>query len=251
MTAYIASDAQSLLEEHGLADFEALWTLPLDAVDEPNTGRGGSSSVYRLELGTAAFYLKRQRNYLTRSLCHPWGEPTFAREFRNIQRYRRKGIPALEAAYFAQRKVAGESQAMLLTRALDGWQDLEVWLARWRELEPAARRGIVGACGRLAGTLHGAGQKHGCFYPKHIFLREGAEGFEACLIDLEKTRMLLPGRGDRIRDLETLVRRARPWSSVELRELFAAYLQLDAADPRIDGWLARLSGRRRSKEGRA
>jgi len=54
----------------------------------PNTGRGGWSSVFRLELGDTAYYLKRQSNYLTHSLRHPFGEPTFACEFRNIQRYR-------------------------------------------------------------------------------------------------------------------------------------------------------------------
>lgn len=251
MSAYIANDVRALLERHGLADFEALWTVPLDAVDEPNIGRGGWSRVYRLDLGEAAFYLKRQSNYQTRGLRHPFGEPTFAREFRNIRLYQRKGIPALAAAYFAQRKVAGERQAILLTRALDDWRDLDAWLPDWSALEPQVRSGLLRACGELARTLHGAGQKHGCFYPKHIFLREQGAGFEACLIDLEKTRPLLPGRGDRVRDLETLVRRARPWDVAELRELLAAYLQLPADDPRIDPWLAALFGRRQNKEKRA
>lgn len=78
MSDFIAAADRALLEQHGLNSFEALWALQLEAVDEPNTERGGWSSVYRLELGERAYYLKRQSNHLTRSLRHPCGEPTIA-----------------------------------------------------------------------------------------------------------------------------------------------------------------------------
>jgi len=103
MTDYMASADRALLQRHGLDDFEALWALELDAVDEPNTGRGGWSSVYRLELEGKGYYLKRQSDYLTRSLHKPFGEPTFAREFRNIVRYQKLHIPALEAVFYGER----------------------------------------------------------------------------------------------------------------------------------------------------
>ncbi|ERI52908.1 hypothetical protein N878_17150, partial [Pseudomonas sp. EGD-AK9] len=119
MKDFIAAQERALLEQHGLASFEALWALRLEAVDEPNTERGGWSSVYRLELGDSAFYLKRQSNHLRRSLRQPFGEPTFAREFRNIRRYGELGIPALQAVFFAQRRAPDERRAVLLTRALD------------------------------------------------------------------------------------------------------------------------------------
>ena len=63
MTDFIAAQDRALLEQYGLASFDALWALQLEAVDEPNTERGGWSSVYRLDLGEAAFYLKRQALY--------------------------------------------------------------------------------------------------------------------------------------------------------------------------------------------
>lgn len=50
MSVFIASADQPLLMRHDLADFESLWNIRLDAVDEPNTGRGGWSSVFRLDL---------------------------------------------------------------------------------------------------------------------------------------------------------------------------------------------------------
>ena len=247
MIAFIAAQDRTLLEHHGLASFEALWALQLEAVDEPNTERGGWSSVYRLELGGAAFYLKRQSNHLTRSLLHPWGEPTFAREFRNIQAYRRLGIPALQAAFFAERRVPGERRAILLTRALDGWRDLEYWLQGWSATPAATRQAILRACGQLAQQLHAAGQMHGCFYPKHIFLKADGADFSAQLIDLEKTRPLLFGRRDRIKDLEPLLRRASVWSEADVRELLLAYL---GAAGELEGWWQQLGARRRHKETR-
>ena len=134
MTDFLAADDRALLARHGLADFDALWARQLDAVDEPNTSDGGWSSVFRLELDGQGYYLKRQSNYLTRTLSKPFGEPTFAREFRNISRYRKLGIPALQAAFFGERKVEGERRAMLLTRALDGWNDLDSLLEQWPQL---------------------------------------------------------------------------------------------------------------------
>ena len=247
MSDFIAAEDRDLLERHGLASFEALWALKLEAVDEPNTERGGWSSVYRLELDERAFYLKRQSNHLTRSLLHPFGEPTFAREFRNIRRYAELNIPALQAAFFAERRVSGKRRAVLLTRALDGWQDLDSWLSRWHELDALHRGGILRACGELARRLHQAGQMHGCFYPKHIFLREQSAGVEAQLIDLEKTRPLLLGRRDRIKDLEPLLRRARVWSEAEVRELLTAYL---GAVTEVDAWWRLLGARQRHKEAR-
>lgn len=250
MTDYLASADQALLQRHGLNDFEALWALQLDAVDEPNTGRGGWSSVFRLELEGKGFYLKRQSDYLTRTLHRPFGEPTFAREFRNISRYQKLKIPALQAVFYGERKGNGQHRAILMTRALDDWRDLDSLLAQWPQLEAANRLGILQACGQLARTLHAAGQVHGCFYPKHIFLRERREGWQAQLIDLEKTRPLLFGMRDRLKDLEPLLRRAGAWSEADVRNLLAAYLEQPADSTLVDTWLQRLVRRRREKEAR-
>ncbi len=247
MKDLIAVEDRALLEQHGLASFEALWALELAPVDEPNTERGGYSSVSRLELDGHAYYLKRQTNHLTRSLVHPFGEPTFARELRNIQHYRELGIPALEAAFFAARKQPDQSRAILLTRALDDWTDLHALLELWQTLDSRQADSILQACGRLAACLHGAGQRHGCFYPKHIFLRECQSGYEACLIDLEKTRPLWFGWRDRVKDLEPLLRRADRWSDAEVRLFLRTYLGGTEA---VDSWLARLGVRQRSKEAR-
>ena len=247
MSDFIAAEDRAILAAQQLDSFEALWALELEAVDEPNTERGGYSTVSRLQLGEQAYYLKRQSNHLTRSLRHPFGEPTFARELRNIEHYRQLGIPALQAAFFAQRRLDGKQCAILLTRALDGWRDLDSWLQGWESHPVAQRLAIVQACGELARRLHEARQMHGCFYPKHIFLREEADGFHAQLIDLEKTRGLWFGRRDRIKDLEPLLRRAGAWSEAEVHQLVVAYLGGEADASR---WCQRLGARQRNKEAR-
>lgn len=248
MNDFIDPTIVDLLEQHQLNSFTALWNLELDAVDEPNTERGGWSSVAQLKLGEQTFYLKRQINHMTRSLQKPFGEPTFAREMRNIQRYQQLQIPALRAAFFAQRKVSGQQRAILMTYALDGWQDLDHWQQQWPELSNEQQHGIVQACAKLARTLHQAGQIHGCFYPKHIFLQEQAAGFTAQLIDLEKTRPLLFGRRDRVKDLEPLFRRSRHvWGREQIQLFLQSYLNTPADIPQ---WLQRLEARRKHKEAR-
>lgn len=249
MNPYIAAEDAGLLRRHGLDAFDALWALQLPEVDKPNTAGRGWSSVARLQLEERTYYLKRQSNYLKRSLVRPFGEPTASCEFRNIQRYARKGIAALDAAFFARQNVAGEKRAILLTRGLDGWVDLDELLRDWGNLPARQQQAVLSACGALAGQLHRAGETHGCFYPKHIFLRQLDEAYGARLIDLEKTRTLLR-RQDRIRDLEALVRRVGFWSEAELRELLGAYLQADRSGAEVDAWLGLIGMRRQRKEAR-
>ena len=250
MTDFVADADRALLERNGLADFEALWHLQLDAVDEPNTSRGGWSSVFRLDLDGQGFYLKRQSNYLTRTLHSPLGEPSFAREFRNIQRYQALGIPALEAVFFGERKVQGERRAILMTRALDGWNDLDSLLEQWPQLTAQQQQAILRACGQLARRLHAVRQVHGCFYPKHIFLQADGEAYRAQLIDLEKTRPLLLGQRDRVKDIEPVLRRAQVWTETEVRALLAAYLDQPADSGLVQAWYQRLNVRRSQKETR-
>lgn len=243
MTDFIAEQDRVLLERHGLGTFDALWAKQLEAVDEPNTAGGGWSSVFRLELEGSGYYLKRQSNYLTRTLHHPLGEPSFSREFRNISLYQKLGIPALHAVFYGEKKVEGERRAILMTRALDGWTDLDTLLSEWNELSATQRLAILQACGQLARTLHKAGQVHGCFYPKHIFLKAKGAGYLAQLIDLEKTRKSIFGRRDRVKDLEPLLRRAPVWNEAEIREMLSAYLQAPGDSGLVDAWWQRLARR--------
>lgn len=247
MEDYLAPADQELLQRCGLHDFAALWDVSLSAVDEPNVEKGGWSSVCRLELEGNSFFLKRQCNYFTRTLQRPFGEPTVAREFRNIRRYERLGIPSLQAVFYAERKVAGEHRAILLTRALDGWSPLLDLLDGWGQRQPASRSLVIYACARLIGQLHAAGLKHGCLYPKHLFLREQGEQWQGCLIDLEKTRRLWMGWRDQVRDVETFLRSTAVWDDEQQREFLIRYLLECGSPGSVELWLKRLYVRRRHK----
>ncbi len=56
MNDFIDPSIADLLMQHRLDSFTALWDLKLDAVDEPNTERGGWSSVALLTLGERRFF---------------------------------------------------------------------------------------------------------------------------------------------------------------------------------------------------
>lgn len=249
---FIAINARELLAQHGLDNFAALWALPLDPVDEPNTNRGGWSEVYRLELKdeqgmTQAFYVKRQENHLTRTLAHPFGEPTFAREFRAIQTYMRLGVPVLEPVFFARRRQPSGAQAIIITRALDEYSPLEDWLQRWDSLGRRERDQLIHTAAALVRTLHNTGYVHNCLYPKHIFLEGGAEG-RARLIDLEKTRRAVLGRRDYVRDLETLQRRSHSPSRSERLRFLLSYLGIKKVNEEARQWITAVLVRQHAKE---
>ncbi len=79
-------------------------------------------------------------------------------------------------------------------------------------------------------------------------MQEQATGFVAQLIDLEKTRPLLLGHRDRIKDLEPLFRRSQHVWTREHTQLFLHSYLDDAAD--VAHWLQRLDARRQDKEAR-
>ncbi|MDR1853902.1 MAG: lipopolysaccharide kinase InaA family protein [Azoarcus sp.] len=248
MKDFVAATDRALLERHGLADFDSLWNLSLDNVDDPNTGRGGWSKVSRIDLDGHGFYLKRQCNHLTRSFTAPFGEPTFSREFRYIRCCENRNVPVPTVAFFAQRLRKEGVCAILITHALDGWQAFEDWLAGWRDRPDVLRARLLGACGDIARRLHAARLTHGAFYPNHIFLRARDDDFDACLIDLEKVRPLWLGRRDRLRDLDQFFRHARALDEAEMGAMLVAYLGCAPDDTRIGEWLRRLGARRVHKK---
>jgi hypothetical protein len=203
-----------------------------------------------LNLDGRAFFLKRQRNHLTRSLRAPLGEPTFSREFRNIQRCLARNVPAVRAAFYAERELPGHGRcAILLTHALEGWHNLDAALEDVRT-DSDARHRLLSACGALARRLHYAGLIHCCFYPRHVFVRKAAFDYETCLIDLEKMRSLLFGARDRVKDLEQFLRHAPLLDAQDMRVWLSRYLDCAPEDRKVAAWVERLRARRRVKENR-
>lgn len=198
MNDYINEAWRSILVHNGLADFEALWSLEAKWFEAPNERRGGWSGVSRCELphpdgGTAALFLKRQKNHRTRSFLHPInGIATFEREFERVMTCRTHGIPTLEPVFFGVRGTGKDQRAILATVALDGFVSLDDLVRGWMQLGVPSRSErfpYVVAVAALLKKMHAARIRHSCFFPKHIFVRANADGSaEARVIDLEKSR---------------------------------------------------------------
>ena len=227
----IADPERALLAARGLDSFEALWSAAGTSVEAGNAARGGSSTVARLEIagpeGTRRLYLKRQRNFNCRTLRH-WlgGIPVAQREWRAIQALARQGIATLEIAAYGRHHRRGDDRALLLTRALEGYQELDAWLRA--HPDRADHRRLAEAAGTLIAALHGAGWRHGCLYPKHLFIAQDfpqrSAGNPLRLIDLEKCKRISRRHGG-LRDLDTLFRHC-PALDTGLREqLLTSYIR--------------------------
>lgn len=167
--------------------------------------------------------MKRQSNHRCRSWRRPLGEPTLSREFRNIAAYRDKGVAALDAVYYGERKRDGEHQAILITRALDGYQEFSSLLTRWSTVDEAQRQAAVKSAAQLIGRLHRARMTHHCLYPRHVYIDLSAEP-PARLIDLEKTRYQLLRKQESVRDLTAFLRRCQPFAMDDYLCFLETYL---------------------------
>jgi tRNA A-37 threonylcarbamoyl transferase component Bud32 len=209
---FVAPSWISALRANQLICFTDFWALSGEAIDDRNVARGGWSDVTRLALklpsgGTGCVFVKRQFNYQTRSWrCPLRGEPTLQREFRALDHCRRHGISTPEVVYFATEAVEGRPAAVLVTAALEGFEPLNTFFASMRDKD--SRSAVLAAIARALARLHASGLKHGCLYPKHIFVRAAAPtGPAVCFIDLEKARPFLSRRATMERDFGTLFRR--------------------------------------------
>lgn len=252
--SYCEDRFQSLLTDAQLNNFEALWQLDLQAVDEPNRERGGWSRVCRLELDnrdghSEAFYIKLQSNHCSRSWSRPFGEPTFAREFRNIRTYEAHAVPALDAVYYQERQQSGEKQAILITRALDNYRPLSDLVESWHDTPEGLRRAIIKHTAKLVGRLHTARLTHHCLYPKHIYINTELDE-PARLIDLEKTRSQLLRKRECVADLAALLRRWKPLQDDERLRFLSHYLKANDLNISSEALMREFFLRKKNKEAR-
>lgn len=255
MTRSYCSEAfHALLVQAQLDSFEALWQLDLESVDDPNHERGGWSRVCRLELNNSqghpeAFYIKLQSNHCSRSWRRPFGEPTFAREYRNIRTYQAHAVPALDAVFYQERIQAGEKQAILITRALDNYRPLSDLVEGWQDAPLGLRRATVKHTAKLVGRLHAARLTHHCLYPKHIYVNTELNE-PARLIDLEKTRTQLLRKRECVADLAALLRRWKTLEDEERMRFLTHYLKVNDLNISSEALMREFFLRKKNKEAR-
>lgn len=223
---------QDALAASGLDGFEALWQLESGWHEEPNQRRGGWSGVTRHVLadGTAVF-IKRQENHLCRTWSHPLrGIPTFFREFENILLLNRKKVAALDALFYGERRVGGKWQAVLVTRALDGFLSLDEWLQSYPD--HPARSSLPAAVAAAVANLHIHHLQHSCLYGKHVFVSvtpTNGQMFALAdirFIDLEKLRWRASRRRLSAHDTDQLLRHTKAWTPEERAAFSRHYADL-------------------------
>jgi len=254
---YIDPKWEKALVDAGLTDFEAMWNVSLETVDDTNVRRGGWSQAYimplRLDGGKAIrTIVKRHMNHSTRTIAHPViGIPTLRREFHNIQQCHRFNIPTVEAVYYAERHEPGKRRAILVTEYLEGYVSLHDLVLQWRRQgwpDPSERRPVIEAVARCIRQLHRHKLQHGHLQPKHILLRSDHGEVDARLIDLECMRATPTRRRCRVRDLTTLYRHLRSCSNPDRLRFALAYAQTQRLDARTRRLCHQVLARTRRKE---
>ena len=129
---YVDPEWRQLISYNKLDFFDVIWNMPVEPLDSPNRRRGlqsfsvaGIIEVRRPDGGQARLVVKKQQNYLSRTLLHPLsGIPTFQREIANLLHFREKGLPTLRPVLFASKSEDGYSRAVLVSEYLVGYRPL-------------------------------------------------------------------------------------------------------------------------------
>jgi hypothetical protein len=182
------------------------WPIQGEWVEPPNNDRGGSSGVQRVRADDGKlYYVKRQSNYLYRSLLHPFGRPTLLREYRNMKRLAVLGVPTSIPVCFDMLRRNGQWHALLVTLALDSYVSLQAGFAdqRW---QPDRRRAVLDAVMQMLLRLHRSRRKHGHLYPKEVFVDDSQSVPRTALVDLELCRHRLTRAQAATSDLRRLLR---------------------------------------------
>lgn len=210
--------------------FDYFWNQQGEWVEEPNVRRGGESGVQRLHSANGQLlYAKRQVGHTYRSLRHPMGRPTVLRERDALQSLAALGVGVPKLVFCgAQRDTQGQWRALLVTEALDGFQEIDQWYeshdrAHYGE---ALHEAILKQLADTLARMHKGRWQHSCLYAKHIFLRVVGEGAaaqpEIATLDLEKCRQRFSAQSAARHDLKQL-RRHSSFSDADWSKLLYFY----------------------------
>jgi len=228
MFEFVANEmALKCLTENKLKNFQAIWELEAGWFEERNVRRGGWSGVSQYAVNNEkTLFIKRQENHCYRA----WNSfflpvATFYREFKNIQRFVRSGVPTLELLYYGQRKEKGKLQAILVTDELDGYFPLDsVQFKKQLEVDFKLRQLVIKKIAEVVWLMHEQHFQHNCLYEKHVFIKQLQDGsIDVRLIDLEKVKWKPFKSQAMYRDLGSLFRHSSGWNNRDYFRFFLFY----------------------------
>jgi len=210
--------------------FDYFWNQHGEWVEEPNVRRGGESGVQRVTASDGQLlYAKRQTGHIYRSWLHPFGRPTVLREQDAYIGLRMLDVGVPDIVFCgAQRDPVHKWRALLVTKSLDGFEEVDHWYAGGgleRHGEAVNDRVLKELAENLA-RMHKGRWQHSCLYSKHVFLRVSGEGesakVEIALIDLEKCRQRMTASQAAVHDMKQL-RRHSSFSATDWKKLVYFY----------------------------
>lgn len=228
--SYVHPHWRVTLQDSGLNAMSDWLALDRTLVDEPNRRGKGISEVFQANITgpdhhEVTVYIKYQRNYQRRSLLHPLvGQSTLYQEYKALMRCWQAGVPVAEPLFFAASTEGEDRQAMLVSLDLKGFESLD--RIDPGSLEEGRRQVLIHDVAATVRLLHEKGLVHQNLYPKHIFTawHEQQQRYDVRFIDMERCRPHYQRWRPRLRDLDTLARRAKHFSALDRARFLRTYL---------------------------
>ena len=259
------TDWQDSFAQAGYTDFDSWWNAEKNLVEKGNfrgpDAHSSWSHVSRIELPDGrTVYLKRQQNHFpNNTLLKIRRVMTFELEWKNYQLLQEAGVPTLKIIHFDSRKQGQDRQCIIVSEELKDMSpiyDLSKWFEK-NEWPPRKQRlAMLGAIVKVIKTMHAGGLIHNALYPRHIYLNipfvDGSpvmpETFNACLIDLERTKK--PGNNPQkfiANDLEKMYRRISQWPARDGIWFLKQYLGIDKLTPEAKAIVKKIAATRKPK----
>lgn len=207
-TVEVSAETLPQLAAAGLSQFRDF----MDFAGGTHVTHKRGRSVYRLEIGERAFYLKRNRfhwvEFWKRISRLKWPPRGALVEWKNILAVKEAGIPTVTPVAMGESVWFGlDVASFTLTEELYSAVPLDTVLqqdfrAPLGDAERARKRRLTLELAAIARKLHGCGMYHQDFYLSHFYLDRGDTLY---LIDLQRVgqRARVPGRF-RVKDLGQL-----------------------------------------------
>ncbi|MFQ3224339.1 MAG: serine/threonine protein kinase [Lentimonas sp.] len=257
---WVAPDWEQQLSTAGLLDIEALTAREFDWFERPNKRLGGWSGVTRLLLDSAApkeaqtaLFLKIQQNHCYRTIGNGFKKRlTFEREMDGFAAL--KGLGVLpELLLFAKWRIGGDVGSLIITKALDGFvelQDLFKTIQSTHADPDPAIRNALSAVADATRTMHATGWAHFAYKPKHVFISTESEPrHQIRLIDFERARRPLRAKTFVTEDLSRFLRHIRYLNTEQKLQFLRDYFQTDTFSPTQAKWVQELEQAKSLKDG--